>query len=66
MDHQRIDLRYAFVGHAALARTLGRFGMTESDRLRSRIHVSPRYWEASGSPSVGARCPAVTNLYVRI
>jgi len=35
--------------------------MTGSVPLRSRIHVSPRDWEGSGSPSVGARSPAVTN-----
>jgi len=26
----------------------------------TRIHVSPLDWERAGSPSVGARCPAVT------
>jgi len=38
-------------------------GPFRTDRIRppmTRIHLSPRDWEGSGSPSVGARCPAVT------
>ena len=60
MDLHRNDWKYALVGHISLARARGHFGMTGSDRLRLQIHVSPRDWDGSASPSLGARCPAVT------
>jgi len=60
VDRHRNDWKYALVGPITLTRARGRFGMTGSDRPRTRVHVSRRDWEGSGAPSVGARCPAVT------
>ena len=60
MNHHRGGWEYALVGHSTLARARGGFGTTGTNRLTSRVHVSPRDWEGSVSSSVRARCPAVT------
>ena len=60
VHHDRGGFKYSLVGHVTRARARDRLAMTGFDRLTSRIPVSPREWEGSGSPSVGAWFTAIT------
>jgi len=62
VDRHQNDSKYASVGHIFFRESQWPF---RTDWIRppmTRMHVSPLDWEGTGSPSVEARCPAVTVL----